>query len=233
MRGIRVQSQVALCWICRQEPGTTGEHRNKRSDIVDQLGSKGPLYLHTDKRRNLKIQSSNSQYLKFQPSICNSCNSARTQPHDLAWQGLSTALRTATPALKTGDIIDGANVFPNETTAQLLNVHLFFVKWLGYQIVESGCLTDPPIETFSDALMNQQPYANLWLAFGTADRDDDWVGASDLDAHSLNGGARNDYLCRFYEVGTLEVRVRFSSIKLKDDWLPSLGNSFVVADLIP
>jgi hypothetical protein len=117
------------------------------------------------------------------------------------------------------------------TSAEMRNVHLFFVKWLGCEIVESSIPIQPPIETLSQAIMDRKPHPNLWLAFGVAERKADWVGASNVGASSFNSGTKYDYLCRFYEVGALSVRVRLSSIKLKDDWHPSLSNRFLIADL--
>jgi hypothetical protein len=54
------------------------------------------------------------------------------------------------------------------------NVHLFFVKWLGCEIVESRIPIQPPIETLSEAIMDGKPHPNIWLAFGVAQRDADW-----------------------------------------------------------
>jgi hypothetical protein len=108
---------------------------------------------------------------------------------------------------------------------------MFFVKWLGCEIFESNILTEPGIETFSQAIMNGKPHPNLWLAFGVIDRGEDWVGATAV--HALGaGGTRHDYLCRFYDVGALSVRVRLSELKINDDWHPSLTNRFVIADLV-
>lgn len=225
-------SQEPLCWICRKEPGTTAEHRSKNSDIKDQLGDSGPLYLHNDQRRNVKLQSSNAKRLKFEPSICNTCNSARTQAHDFAWQHLSVALRSRKPPLKAGDIVRANRIFPTGTSAEMLNVHLFFVKWLGCQIVETKVPIRPPIETFSAAIMDGKPHPNIWLAFGVHSRPIDYVGASNLDCASSDGDAKFDYLCRIYDVGRLSVRVRLSSVKLRDDWHPNSRNRFVIADLL-
>ena len=184
-------------------------------------------------RQNLKLQSSNAKRLKFERSLCNNCNSTRTQPHDLAWQQLFDALRHRKPPLRTGDIIRANRVFRYATSAEMLNVHLFFVKWLGCEIVESCIPIDPPIETFSRAIMNGKPHPNVWLAFGVMPRGKDWVGATDLDKHSFNSAVGYDYLCRLYDVGLLSVRVRLSSpsLKLKDDWHPTFTNRFVIADL--
>jgi hypothetical protein len=222
---------MSLCWICNAQPATTREHRSKRSDIKAQLGDKGPLYHHNDQRRNFKLQSANARLLKFEPSLCQDCNSTRTQPHDRAWQHLSAALLTRTPPLKNGDIIRTNRIFKYNTSLEMIKVHLFFVKWLGCQIVESAIPITPPIDTYSRAIMGGKPHPEFWLAFGIAPRQNDWVGASNLDCASLAGGPAYDYLCRFYDVGPLSVRVRLSSVKLKDDWHPTHGNRLILADL--
>jgi hypothetical protein len=42
---------MAMCWICKAEEGTTGEHMSKRSDLKAVFGGAGPLYLHSDRQR--------------------------------------------------------------------------------------------------------------------------------------------------------------------------------------
>jgi hypothetical protein len=172
---------MALCWICGTEEGTTGEHITKRSDIKAVLGATGPLHLHNRQRSNIKLQSLNAKRLKSTAPMCNTCNSARTQPHDYAWEALSDALRLRRPALKYGNIVRANRVFPYDTAKEMLNVHLFFVKWLGCQIVESNIPISPPIDTFSKAIMTDKPHQNIWLAFGMSGRDG-WVGSSDIGA---------------------------------------------------
>ncbi|WP_316184790.1 hypothetical protein [Bradyrhizobium sp. SZCCHNRI1003] len=222
---------MALCWICKTEEGTTGEHLTKRSDIKAVLGGTGPLHLHNRQRRNIKLQSLNARKLKSTAPMCNTCNSWRTQLHDYAWETLSDALRLRRPGLKHGDIVRADRIFPYDTAKQMLNVHLFFVKWLGCQIVESNIPINPPIDTFSKAIMNGTPHQNIWLAFGVSGRDG-WVGSSDVGAATFaSTPGTYDYLCRIYEVGRLHVRVRFSGVKLKDDWHPRDRNRFIIADL--
>lgn len=224
--------RAPLCWICKRERATTGEHLSKRSDINDLLGDGGPLYLHTDQRRNHILQSSNAKRLKFEKSLCNGCNSARTQPHDLAWQKMSATLRQRKPALKTGDTIRANRIFRYETSVEMLNMHLFFVKWIGCQIFESSIPIEPPIETLSQAIMDGKSHPNIWLAFGVEHRFADWLSVSTLDCRWSSSGANCEHLCRIYVVGALRVRVRFSSAKQNDDWHPHLGDVFVIADLV-
>jgi len=218
---------MALCWICKTEEATTGEHQSKRSDLKDILGGAGPIYLHTDQRLNRKVQSIDSKFVKFSPSLCPTCNSTRTQPHDRAWETLSDALRSRKPPLKPNDIIKADRIFRCDTSQQMLNVHLYFAKLLGCEIIESNIPINPGIDTIAQAIMRGKPHPNIWLAFSVSDRAG-WVGATPVDAATFAPGDGHDYLCRIYHVGTVEVRVRFSTVKLKPDWHPSHTNRFKI-----
>jgi hypothetical protein len=228
MKNTPNQISPAPCWICKAEEGTTGEHSIKQSDIKSVLGAKGPFYLHNDKRRNNKIQSITSVKIKSKAPMCNTCNSARTQPHDKAWKTLSEYIRCRN--INPGDILRANRVFTNDTTKQMRNVHLWFVKWLGCQIVETDIPIYPGIDIFSRSIMQEKSHPNIWLAFGCAEGKS--VGVSDIDAASFNSQNGYDYICRFYYVGTLAVRVRFSTVKLKDDWHPSNRNRLVITDFL-
>jgi hypothetical protein len=184
---------MALCWICKAEEATTREHRSKRSDLKAVLGDRGSLYLHNDLRRNRKVQSINSTLVMFSASICNTCNSGRTQPYDRAWETLSDALRTRKPAIKPGDIIRADRIFPYKTSEQMRNVHLFFAKWLGCEIVESNIPVSPGIDTAAQAIIQGKPHPNIWLAFAAADKAG-WVGASQVGAASFATTGAYDYL---------------------------------------
>jgi hypothetical protein len=222
---------MALCWICNAHEGSTGEHRIKRSDIKSVFGAVDPLHLHDRKRSNIKLQSLNSKKLKSTAPMCSACNNARTQPHDYAWESMSEAIRNKRPRLAYGDIVRANRIFRYDTTNEMLNLHLYFVKWLGCQIVESKIPISPTIDTFSSTIMNQKPHPNIWLAFGISGRDES-LSSSDIGAATFGKQPRAyDYLCRIYTVDRLEVRVRFSRVKLKDDWHPSDRNRFKIANL--
>jgi hypothetical protein len=222
---------MVLCWICNQEEGTTGEHRAKRSDIKAVFGSRGGLYFHNEQRRNRRIQSINSKLIRFDAPVGHTCNTTRTQPHDLAWEALSRYLRFfGNPPLKPGDVMRCSRVFPYDTSTHMLRVHLFFVKWLGCAIVEAGILIRPPLATLSNAIMTGKAHPNIWLSFKCKGRDGPPILASDIDAASVTPGEGFDYLVQFYCVDNLAVRVRFSSVRLPDDWHPKDPNRFVMGD---
>jgi hypothetical protein len=151
------------------------------------------------------------------------------QPHDLAWQTLSDHLRTRNPAIKPGDIIRADRPFPHNTAQHMLGVHLFFAKWLGCQIVETKIPIRPPVATLAEAIMMTEAHTNLWLAFGCMGPGGS-VSASNIDAVSFTPGQGFDYLARFYHVDRVAVRLRFSSIRLPDDWHPQDGNRIVIRD---
>lgn len=222
---------MAICWICNQEEGTTGEHRSKRSDLKAVFGLSGGLYLHNDQRRNRQIQNINSKLIRFDAPLCNTCNSARTQPHDLAWEALSHSLRTRKPGIKPGDVIRCNRVFPYDTSNSMLGVHLFFVKWLGCQIVEACIPIRPPLTTLSKAIMAGRAHPNIWLSFMRRGRGEPPILASDVHSALIAPGKGYDYLAQFYCVDNLAVRVRFCSLRLPDDWHSRDGNRLGIGDL--
>lgn len=220
---------MTLCWICNQAEGTTREHRSKRTDLKEVFGPSGGLYLHNNQRRNRRIQSINSTLIKFDAPMCDICNTTRTQPHDFAWEKLSHSLRTRQPPIKSGDIIRCNQIFPYHTSKCMLNVHLFFVKWLGCTLVEAGIIVRPTISTFSNAIMTGTAHSNIWLTFGRMGRGGSVLG-SDLDVSSFTSGEGFDYVARFYNVDRLAVRVMLSAMRLPGDWHPRDTNRLVLVD---
>lgn len=219
---------MALCWICKEQEATSREHRSKRSDMKAVLGDSGEVFMHTDERRNRPVQSIDSKLFKFEPSLCEICNTTRTQPHDRAWEELSASLRRRVPPLKVGSFVRCDGIFPFDTSRKMKNAHLFFVKWLGCQIVKAHIPTEPKLSTFSAAIMADKPHKNVWLSFGLAGGGS--VAASNLDAANFRAANAFDYLAQFYIVDDIAVRVRLSEVKLPDDWHPRDGNRFRIAD---
>ncbi|MBI1363146.1 MAG: hypothetical protein GC134_04105 [Proteobacteria bacterium] len=77
-----------LCWICKANKATSGEHAIKKSDIKLAFPEKQRLYFHTAEKKNIYIQGSNSVWLK-PLKICPDCNNKRLQPYDKAWDAFS------------------------------------------------------------------------------------------------------------------------------------------------
>lgn len=167
-----------LCWICKLNPGTTGDHNPKKSDlkaIFGQIDPAKPLqYHHRRLRKPAPITSFDNNRLKSSSLICPECNNARTAPHDKAWEQLARFIRSRR-RLAVGQVIKLNQAFPQQRDRQMLNVHLFFCKIFGAKLIESGS----PIsaDSFADAIMNDTPHPHFYLKIVL----DNLVGGSDLD----------------------------------------------------
>jgi hypothetical protein len=224
------------CWICGS-PARTREHRSKASDLRSVFGAPtqdAPLYFSTDKRRNIKVGSLKSALLKFTTPVCENCNSARTQPYDRAWQWLSEALRLRQPPIAGGQIIRPNRIFPYNTRRQMRNVHFYFLKLFGCQILEGNLPID--IKPFSEAILQQRPHSNVYLAFGPA-LNPQTVGGSDVDVAMLKDKCA--FATWFYEVDNLSVNIMYAIAGEKRNgllhaWHPRLGHQrLTMATFLP
>jgi hypothetical protein len=195
------------CWICGDE-GTTGEHLTKASDLKShfrKVTQQSPIYLHTDHKRNTKINSiKKSRELKSQSLICPNCNNARTAPHDRAWESLSTYLREKKPPIKKGDIIRLEKVFPGAVNKSMLKVHLYFVKLFGCIILEHKIPIE--ISPFRDAIMQEKPHEKIFLAFWSGKGLG--TGHSNLDTANIAG--KCVYASWFYIIDSVAVNVMYA-----------------------
>ena len=227
------------CWICGH-PANTHEHRTKASDLRSLFGlpaQDDPIYFHTVKRKNFRVGSLKAPVLKFTNRICVRCNSSTTQPHDFAWQRFSEALRARVPPIAPGSYIRPSRIFPYNSRRAMLNVHLYFLKIFGCQILEGNIQIDTM--PFANAILKGQPHPNVYLAFGPAPSGlpARLAGSSDVNVAMLNG------LCAFatwlYHVGNLWVNVMYAidgerRDGLVDAWHPRFGFKRIpMKDFVP
>ena len=102
------------CWICG-DAATTGEHKTKQSDLRAVLGKPTqaqPFFFHDNARRNHRIGSYKGNFLKSASRLCARCNNQRTQPYDLAWEGMSHFLRTRMPPIQRVILCGGIAYIP-------------------------------------------------------------------------------------------------------------------------
>lgn len=204
------------CWICGASDAATREHRTKASDLKDLFGTpsqQDPLYFHANARpgkparRNVPIGSLKSDALKYTHRICLACNSSRTQPYDRAWAYASAELRSNVLRLSDRDSFRSNWLFPYETRHGMCNLHLYFVKLFGCQIVEGGIPID--IASFAKAILEGRPHPNLFLAFGHLSNLPVAVaGGTDVHADLLNGQVA--FASWIYQVGDLCVNVMYA-----------------------
>jgi hypothetical protein len=211
----------------------TREHRTKRSDLKAVFGEPTqlrPLFLQDADRKNLRIGSLNADILKTNAGLCGPCNNARTQPHDRSWQALSAALRARLPSIGAGGSLRGTTIFRYDTARHMLNVHLYFLKLFGCQLVDQGVEFD--IARFGRSIVDGTAHPNVYLRFGLGAR----TGGAPMTGISHMRVAidpsDDSVACAawFYCVAPFAVLVMFAIDGepwpgLKDSWHPRHGTT--------
>jgi hypothetical protein len=157
---------TTLCWICGA-PATTREHKTKRTDLQAVLGQptqQRPVFVTDRNKMNRRVGSLKANILKSTSLICQDCNSARTQRHDFAWERMSRALRNRHPPLKPGSVVRADKIFAYDTTTQMRDMHLYFVKLLGCHFKETSTQVD--IASLGWAILQNKAHPRVWLKFG-------------------------------------------------------------------
>jgi len=228
-------ASVPLCWICGA-PADSGEHKSKKSDIkavFPQVSQKAPLRMHTPARNNRPIGGFDSPHLKWEKSLCQTCNTTLTQPHDQAWEAVSNWLRTHVPHVAPGMVVRATEAFPHNTRALLLNMHLYWVKALGCYLVANDATFN--LSTLANAIRSGKAEADLYLEFGLGQLlgDQTQIAAQGIFTKGSDGRV-NDTLVS-WTIGTVAVRVfylRGSSPKRNGGrWHPRMNTSrFLIGD---
>lgn len=221
------------CWICGAEEPATREHLAKASDLKALFGKpsqREPLFFSTrdrpgmPSRRNLRVGSLKSDTLKFAHRICLTCNSARTQPYDYAWERCSGELRAKIPKLLARGSFRANFLYPYDTRRAMRHVHLYFTKLFGCLVVEG----EIPIDTslFAEAITSGQPHPYIYLAFGQLAMPVEMAGGSDVHTSQVDGKVA--FATWFHNVGDLAVNVMYAlpgekRQGLEVAWHPRMG----------
>ena len=221
------------CWICGA-PADSAEHMVKASDLRSVFGKvtqSAPLYRNSKEERNLPVRGIDAAPVKFKPSICQTCNNARTQPYDRAWEALSAAALSHEPPLERGMQVPIAEVFGSEADAAMLRIHLYFVKLLGCYAVEYG--VPLPINTFAVAILGGHAHPNVFLSFvyESSNLGKNQVQVGNISA--INVGQATVGATWFYIIGTFGVLVTYSEHgrpekEGKPVWHPDDGNTNIL-----
>lgn len=159
------------CWMCASAIKLTREHKIKATDIRRQFGSE-PLVIGTygDVIQNARsLQSPNSKRLKFSATICEECNTSRTQPADRSYDLFMSYVETFAKR----------NIHPNSIFEQsdfrrdshnYINLFRYFAKLIGCHIAELG----GPIPIHLARFASQKSARNcIWIDIGRDPRFDE------------------------------------------------------------
>jgi hypothetical protein len=221
------------CWICGGE-GTTREHKIKRTDLRSRSRNptqENPIRFHDSNKKNFPIRSVDADILKFEGSICAYCNNTRTQPHDRAWETMSAWFRTRTSLTAPGMIVNANKIFQYDTRLQMLNVHLYFVKVLGCQIVKFNISI--ALCQFARAISLRKAHPHVYLRFGQSKFKKGLIAdGSDAETLSIDGVCIFLTLFRGFQDATMNLLYAAEGEErrdgLKGAWHPRHGTQKLV-----
>jgi hypothetical protein len=176
------------CWICGDKADTR-EHTIKQSDIRRLFGS-GPYgkqkkLVRTDEARNKKIiQSKDSVYIKYQPSLCQYCNSTRSQPWDQAYDKFMEFINIYSQWIKQTKKINLSEIMPENGNKLAINLYSYLIKAFGCQLVEHG---QCPPSDLSEYLLGKRSNTGLVITFAVYSSFPMHLSEPIVQIHNLEG----------------------------------------------
>ena len=108
------------------------------------------------------MQSEDSTYVKYQPSLCDDCNSARSQPWDRAYDSFMDFIQAERCTLQRTRKINLGQVAPGRGAQLASNLYSYFVKTFGCKMAEHG--QGSPME-LGEFLLGKRNSTGLVLSF--------------------------------------------------------------------
>ncbi|MFZ1114649.1 MAG: hypothetical protein WAN44_02350 [Propionibacteriaceae bacterium] len=141
------------CWWCEERPATTGEHKFKRTDLARLMGE-DDLLLWGDGadlrevRGKRGITRDRYGVVKFPKSLCETCNSKRSQPFDRAYDVYSTFVNGTWLRIMPG--VDFREIFGSDWLEWTLDLARYYGKHFGCRMVRAGVPVPDSLRTFLD-----------------------------------------------------------------------------------
>lgn len=136
-----MNSPPVKCWIC-QAPADSAEHRIKKADLVRAYGRgpyRGPSApVHVRNGVISQVQGPGSERIKYEPTLCHQCNTARTQPFDRAYDRLIDWVMANQSNVIKSRFLNFEKVFGAGWAEDQRNLFKYFVKSFGCRLVEAG-----------------------------------------------------------------------------------------------
>lgn len=207
---------TGICWWCRERPATTGEHKFKRTDLIDLMNGGDTLLWGDDAGKTREIRGKSGvtrdRYgvVKFPKSMCEPCNNRKSKPFDTAYEVYSRAVRGQL-SLRTG--VDFQQIFGPYWEEPTLDVARFYCKHFGCRMVADGVPVPHSLREFLDGATNM-PDAHMVLVATDAVISRHGAG----DSFSPNVVAADKTLSRFVRyvfvkyVGALGVRYEWRAL---------------------
>lgn len=132
-----------ICWWCGEKPATTAEHATKQSDLKSRYGrsrwlpAEAPVIVMRGGPTR-RVQGPDSDLVKFSKTLCEACNSARSQPFDQAYEVFSEHLLTHRASLAKSRRLRFDRVYGDAFGPLIARLLGYFMKLTGCAMVERG-----------------------------------------------------------------------------------------------
>lgn len=201
------------CWICG-DIADTKEHKIKASDLAQHFGvitQEDPAVRWPKDQRKQYIKSKKSPKFTFDSLICGSCNNDRTQPYDKSWESLSKYFFDNRDRHIRDGVWEPKKAFPGSSKRNMLNVHLYFIKWFGCKARDLGVNLDYSV--LSNNILNSDYNSNFYLVFGnTPGLPSDMKYALETPIDVLEYGSDKNIhsAFSFYIVGQVAIKIVYT-----------------------
>lgn len=223
-----------VCWICGAA-NLSGEHIPKASNLRSLFGvvtSNNPLFFNGRQKRNKRIQSINSTYLKYR-QICTNCNNNLTQKYDEAWDDFFEFLQENKDLIRVGSGLSKAKIFGCNAKKKQIYLQLYLLKVFGTFCAEQGVPID--FQGIGRSIKIAAPYRNFY--FGIAKRS--WLNHIKLVAGSHihfeidPKTGRADIAIQIMNIDGWEFELIYVSPsnfirKFPSCWNPLISNKFII-----
>jgi len=140
-----------------------------------------------DEKQQL-IQSEDSVHIKYQKSLCQKCNSSRSQPWDEAYDQFMEYILSHESELKRIREVDFGKMVNGDFGNFCRSLYSYFTKAFGCQLREHG--QDPPLE-LSDFLLERRNNTNLKMSFAIYESIPYNLTSPMIQIHNLEGDFDN------------------------------------------
>ncbi len=139
-----------ICWWCRQRPADSREHKYKRSDLKRMWGPEGLLWGNADGDERLIRGIDRNLTVKFQQTMCASCNNARSQPFDRAYATYSDHVAVHHEKLWHQPGINFAEIYGDAWRQLQLDMARYYGKHFGCRLAQVGLPIPDSLRAFLD-----------------------------------------------------------------------------------
>lgn len=177
------------CWWCGS-PADSREHRHKKSDVVRSFGSApwtgGVVRVRSGSDREERIQGPNSDKLKFARVLCATCNNARSQPFDLAYEDFATFAHRNTEAIVKVGSFRLFQVYGRDWRNRRRDLGRYFVKSICCRLAEDKVLVPQALKDYMDGTLKVLPNLDMQMNINMAKYE---LGKHMTETHGESGGS--------------------------------------------